>query len=234
MSQRNQIRLTPFHLPPYPDVIRASSILLQALGEAQDNGQLAWEYAVELRNFCDARVPTCVLRWLMDKGIAEHGYEQASDRSGRRRFRLVKSHEFKENSCFVLKTEMAAEIRKALSEAALSQFRSEGAADPLEQPVHFGIPYWNSQAGEIWYENDLVKKLSGTALNQRSVMDAGQKNDWRQPIPSPFKVGERFDSETLHNTLASFNRNQINPRLHLFRDGTGKAFRWEPLHPGPH
>jgi hypothetical protein len=221
-----------FRLPPYADVPKALGILLEAFKEAQDTNQPTWEYAAELRNFLNVGVPTFTLRWLMDKGIFEHGYEQARGHSGRRRFRRVNSHVFKENSCFVLKAEAVGKVREALLEASVHLPESGGPPGPGDNYFLFEVPVWNKASGQLWYENDLVKELSGTAVNQRRVLDACHENCWRQPVPNPFHgSGHECLSEPLHNTLERLNGKQIHRLLYFYRDGTGKGFRWKPLDP---
>jgi hypothetical protein len=232
MRRSHQRALAPFRLPPYADVPKALGILFEAFREAQDTNQTPWEYAMELRFFVNAGVPTSTLRWLMDKGIFEHAYEQVRGHSDRRRFRRVISHVFKENSCFVLKAEAVGKVREALLEASIGPVEIGGPAGQRDNCFPFEVPVWNKVSGQLWYENDLVKEVTGTALNQRSALEACHENCWRQPVPSPFRGSNNIClSEPLHNTLERLNGKQINRRLYFFRDGTGKGFRWKPLDP---
>jgi hypothetical protein len=121
-------------------------------------------------------------------------------------------------------------VREALLETFIEPTENVAGGRPQENYVPFELPVWNSATGELWYENDLVLKLSPRALNQRKLLDACHHNAWQQPIKSPFRIDEnKYMPDTLHNTLEPLNREQISRRLCFYRDGTGKSFRWKPL-----
>src|SRR5229473_3118837 len=67
MTQRQPTPTGSVRLPPYPSVTRVLTLLIQAYRDAKDNGQMTWEYAVELNWFQNAGVAGSTLRSLMDK-----------------------------------------------------------------------------------------------------------------------------------------------------------------------
>ncbi len=220
----------PVHLPPYPHFLKIFSALLEAFDEAIETGERIWEYAVELHDLHDQGAPSSTLRWLMDKRVISHGYEQKG-RSARRRFRQTRSHFFQDNSCFVLVAESVGQVRQMLLEAPSALPQNNGASGGKDNRP-FGLPYWNKPAGELWYEDNLVKIIPETAHNQRKLLDYCQASQWRQPFENCFKIHPDKDDgepDTLHNTLVRLNAHQINPRLHFYRDGSGKRFRFKVI-----
>jgi hypothetical protein len=216
-----------FRLPPYPYFLKALKTLLHAFDVVTESGKPVWESAVAWLDFQHQDIPSSALGWLMDRDIVSHSYLQKGRKQS---FRQFKAHTFDDSSCFALEAKAVAQVRHWLLvvNLGLRQDRENNHA------ALFGLPYWKSDDSELWYEYDLVKIIPEKAANQRKVLDFCQENQWRQPFENLFKIhpdkGD-CDSDTLHNALARLNANQVRRRLHFYRDGSGKRFRFEIIQP---
>ncbi len=86
----------------------------------------------------------------------------------------------------------------------------------IDLPPEPARPFWNAEAGELWYCGLLVKKFVKPAHNQRKVLDAFQQQNWRPAIPNPFSKGPVADpasAEALRNSAEALNDNHKTPAI---------------------
>lgn len=89
--------------PPIDDNLRAGLTLLwQAYMYARDADADLWDFAVESDKLYETELTISELRWLVAKGMAEHGQETSFYGDVHRSFRRSKGLNFVRTSCFVL------------------------------------------------------------------------------------------------------------------------------------
>jgi hypothetical protein len=104
--------------PPIDDCIRAGLALLwQAYRYAQDAGADPWDFALETDRLYETELTISDLRWLVAKGIAEHGQETSFYGDPHRSFRPSRGLNFVPTTCFVLTPEGAEFAGRILNES---------------------------------------------------------------------------------------------------------------------
>jgi hypothetical protein len=101
------------------DSLRAGLALLwQAYVYARDAGATLWDFALEIDRLYETDLTISDLRWLVAKGIAEHGQETSFYGDPHRSFRPGIGLKFVPTTCFVLTPEGAEFARRTLEEPA--------------------------------------------------------------------------------------------------------------------
>jgi hypothetical protein len=104
-------------VPPIPKTLRAGlSLLRQAYVYAQDAGAALWDFALENDHLYATGLTISDLRWLVAKGLAEHGQETSFYGEPHRSFRPSGGFNFIPTTCFVLTPEGAEFARGILKE----------------------------------------------------------------------------------------------------------------------
>ncbi len=105
-------------LPLIDDKFRAGLALLwQAYIYAQDAAADRWDFAVESDRLYETALTTSDLRWLVAKGLAEHGQETSFYGDPHRSFRPSTGLNFVATTCFVLTPRGAEFADKVLRES---------------------------------------------------------------------------------------------------------------------
>jgi hypothetical protein len=107
--------------PPIDDLLAGLAPLWQAYRYARDAGADRWDFALEGDRLCAAKLTISDLRWLVAKGLAEHGQETSFYGDPHRSFRPSKGLNFVVTSCFVLTPSGAEFARRALEESAAAR-----------------------------------------------------------------------------------------------------------------
>ena len=103
--------------PPIDDDFRAGLALLwQAYRYAHDAGADLWDFALESEILHAANLTISDLRWLVAKGLAEHGLETSFYGDPHRSFRPGRGLKFAPTTCFVLTPEGAGFAGRVLRE----------------------------------------------------------------------------------------------------------------------
>ncbi len=110
----------------------------------------------------------------------------------------------------------------------VSEFGSWECRLELELPEPIPTPFWNSEAGELWFDGCLLKQFKKPAFNQRTVLDAFHNEEWLAVIDQPFGNHD-FDYS---NHPAKRAADDINRSLRQFpiRFGTtdnGRKMTWK-------
>jgi hypothetical protein len=86
----------------------------------------------------------------------------------------------------------------------------------LNLPCEAVRPYWSSVAGshgELWFDNQLVKKFDKPSESQQVVLDAFQRAGWPKEIENPFKrradIEAHNATDCLRNTIESLNERHL-------------------------
>lgn len=92
-------------------------------------------------------------------------------------------------------------------------------------------PYWDSDLMALWFGDKLIKAFREEAENQKLVLGAFQKQEWRHRIDDPIvrHAGEPTlrRKRRLRDTITGLNADHITPGVIRFRgDGTGKGVIW--------
>lgn len=105
--------------PPIGENLRAGLALLwQAHRYAQDAGATLWDFALENDKLYETGLTINDLRWLVAKGLAEHGQETSLYGDPHRSFRPGAGLTFVPTTCFVLTPRGAEFARSLLEESA--------------------------------------------------------------------------------------------------------------------
>jgi hypothetical protein len=213
-------------------------LLWDAHRYAQELDCNIWEFAVELPFLEDAGLTINQLRWLVHKGLAEHGREitGADDRS--RKFQCGGPLIAHRRSCLVLTPKGVAEVTKMLQVDAQPSVRDDevlsaganGAHAKLEVQAFCGNPHWDRERQELRLGDTLVKRFKLPSPNQETVLMAFEEDRWPPRIDDPLPPSPEIDSKKrLHDTIKSLNRHQKHGRIRFMGDGRGMGVRWEPM-----
>jgi hypothetical protein len=108
--------------PAIDDNLRAGLVLLwQAYVYAQDAGAALWDFALESDRLYETGLTISDLRWLVAKGLAEHGQETSFYGDPHRSFRTSRGLNFVRTTCFVLTPDGAEFAGRLLKESAAAQ-----------------------------------------------------------------------------------------------------------------
>ncbi len=103
--------------PPIDENFRlALALLWQAYMYAQDAGANLWDFAMEIETLYETGLTISELRWLVVKGLGEHGQEMSVYGDNHRSFRSSEGLNFVPASCFVLTSKGAEFADKVLKE----------------------------------------------------------------------------------------------------------------------
>jgi len=111
--------------------------LLRAFDYAADAGGDPWEFAVEIGDLRAAGMTASEFRWLVAKGIVQHGHETSLYGDTHRTFRSCGGLTFLETTSFILTPAGAALVRDSLVAAAdVSPPPAAGAAPEVAASFH--------------------------------------------------------------------------------------------------
>jgi len=206
------------------------ALLLEAFDLACDASCDTWDQAVELPVLMSAGYSARQLRWLMSKGLVEHGVEYAPLDDDRRFIRKVKWLVFGEASCFVL-TPVGADFARSACPESMEQERpplgSMGHGDAERGNNSPAKPHWNADLRKLTLGNELVKEFLHPAPNQERTLAAFQEERWPERIDDPLPPSSERDTKSRHHdTINSLNRHQTNALIHFSSDANGQGIRW--------
>lgn len=237
-TPNEEIRLEPGQDEPRPPVeLRTSRIierllpgldrLLRAYEYAADVQCGVWEFAVELRELLSDELTRSDLRWLLQKGYAEHAREVTLPGDEERAFHAVRGLSFLRRSCFVL-TKRGAELFKQFRTASrVVPAQRLSAAREVER-IRCAIPRWDSDRQELRVDGQVIKQFKVPAPNQEMILAAFEEEGWPPRIDDPLPPQPDQDPKRrLHDTINSLNRNHRVELLRFIGDGSGTGIRWE-------
>ncbi len=202
----------------------ALRLLWKARHMAQEIHRSPWSLAVELEALIAEHVFPKDLRWLVNRGYAEHRIETTRRGSPERTFRPA-GPALSVRSCFTLTERGMGAARRcgALERPALSRI------GPIsERPLARPKPRWDRQLRQLWVGKMLVKSFRVPAGNQEVILAAFQEQGWPPRIDDPLPRKECIDpKDRLRASIRRLNRGQLRALLRFRGDGTGKGLRWE-------
>ncbi|MFO0807725.1 MAG: hypothetical protein U0746_03805 [Gemmataceae bacterium] len=90
-----------------------------------------------------------------------------------------------------------------------------------------GVPLYNADQRELWFQGQLVKRFQQPADNQETVLAAFEEDGWPPRIDDPLPQDPDVDTrERLHDTIKNLNLHQVNPLVSFHGDGSGEGVRW--------
>jgi hypothetical protein len=94
-------------------------------------------------------------------------------------------------------------------------------APEIVLPEPIPLPEWQADKGELWFRGHLIKKFVRRAENQRSVLDAFEREQWAHEIRNPFlesvsEHSEKRAAELLTRTVEGLNEDHKKKNLLRF------------------
>jgi hypothetical protein len=97
------------------------------------------------------------------------------------------------------------------------------------------VPTWDRDRQELRWGDKIVKQFKVPSPNQETILAAFAEEQWPPRIDDPLTPQlEQDPKRRLHDTINTLNRNQKNPLIRFFGDGSGQGVRWEPAVEGTH
>lgn len=93
-----------------------------------------------------------------------------------------------------------------------------------------GMPAWDSDRNQLWFEGQVVRQYRGRTVATRihRILDAFREEGWPCRIDDPLPNGP--DSGRLRSAISKLNEGLSGIRF--FADGSGEGILWEPFnHP---
>lgn len=227
-----------FNLTPLNDAGRGGMTLLsQTYMYARDADIDQWEFAIEINLLYEAGFTISDLRWLVAKGLVEHGLETSVYGDTLRSFRRSSGLRFETASCLVL-TPRGLAFADSFNEAIPTPPSPESSdttsvANIATQPASDGLsgarkPHWNRSRRELLLGVDSVKRFRVPARNQELILNVFEEEDWPEHIDDPLPTSGSVDPHTrLHDAINRLNGNQTRPLLRFRGNGNGTGISWE-------
>lgn len=216
-------------------------VLWRAYNYAQDAGADRWEFAIEIQQFYDLGLTNNELRWLVAKGIAEHGQETSTCGDAHRSFEPTDGLMFSETSALAL-TESGAAFASHIYAASLEAGETttsdkarravESSDDPAAgngdgQPKAELKPIWDADRRQLCVGEEIVKWFRVPAPSQETVLAAFEEESWPAHIDDPLPcVPEGVPKQRLNSAIKRLNDCQTNRLIHFHGDGNGEGVGW--------
>jgi len=202
-------------------------VLVEAYDYAHDLGCDVWDFAVEIAELVVAGLTHSDLRWLIRRGLVEHGGETTFTGELRRSFRRIEGLSFCLQSCFVLSESGCAFARKNATSVSRTVSLSSRLVERLAQQME-RIPQWDCERHELLLSEMVVKQFKLPAPNQEAILMAFEEEKWAPKIDDPIPpVADQDPKQRLRDTIKSLNRNQKNRLIRFTGDGSGEGVLWE-------
>jgi len=222
------------------------ALLWRAYICAQDAGAKVWDFALRTSRLYEAGMTSSDLRWMVAKGVAEHGEETSGYDDAHRSFRRSTGYFFTNHTCLILTPSGAALAEHVFRETVKSPQASMAAlaavaetaalANPRHAPFERNTvatpdqkPRWDTTRRELTLSGLIVKRFRVPAQNQETILRAFEDEGWTEHIHDPLPVTHEIDAPTrLHDAINRLNKCQIHPLLRFHGNGKGTGILWEP------
>ena len=211
----------------------ALAMLLESYQYAQDVGCELWEFAVEYEHLRDHGLTASDWRWLHLKGLVDHARELTVSGEAKRTFRHGGVLKLSKRTCFVL-TEAGVQFAQDHVVRGPTLSASPAPESPAlphnrrQVDLLNTVPTWDRDRQQLRVGQSVVKEFKVPAPNQETILAAFQEENWPPRIDDPLPPeGDIEPKRRLHDTINSLNRNQKEPLLRFFGDGSGQGARWE-------
>jgi hypothetical protein len=225
------------------------AVLWRAYICAQDTGVNVWDFALRTGRLYEAGMTSSDLRWMVDRGFAEHGQETPGYDDPHRSFRRNNGYFFNNHTCLILTPSGAALAEHVFRETTRSpQAKSSALAAIAGEAATFANawqpaegtntratsalrPRWHATRRELSLAGVIVKRFRVPARNQETILSVFEEEGWTEHIHDPLPAKNEIDAPTrLHDAINRLNRCQINPLLRFHGDGKGTGVFWELSH----
>ena len=226
-----------------PRMMLAFSALLEALEYALDLETSTWDFAVDLATLRRLKLTDSDLRWLLVRGLVDHGLEVTPPRDANRSFRRSEQTVFRKRSCFVLTPEGSRLARELRGNAAPSNGRSEHSlAEPATgDALQSRIPHWDRDRRELRIGGVVVKRFTIPLVDLESILTAFEEQAWPDriddPLPTsdePLRKNPPPGSDSFTEPRPETAPHAVRGRRHRTRNPVGTSKRVTPLAPVPH
>jgi hypothetical protein len=220
-----------FHLSPRTR--EALAVLLQAYDYALDLGTSPWDFATEINTLRRLKLSTSDLRWLVGRGLVEHGIEVTLAGDGERRFQHPARLLFNKRTCFVLSPSGAALAQELSRDGAAPRLAAPRAgSDPptlaIAEPPRAQPPKWDRNRGELRVGSTVVKRFKIPSATEETILAAFEELHWPPRIDNPLPPCEESSNKwRLQKAIEALNQQQKQPLVRFFGDGTGRGVLWE-------
>jgi hypothetical protein len=195
----------------------AFAYLLEAHETAQELDRPALQFACQLPALLTHGITEASLRWLLERGLAEHHVEITGSERCSRTFRRSPNNRFQPNSCLLLTAAGIALARDHWLDLARQIPNSSGALRP-----HF-----DTSRRILVLGDQIVKQFKVPAANQELILTAFEEEAWPPHLSDPLPPAPAIaPKKRLHDTIDRLNRSQEVPMIRFHGDGTGQGVCW--------
>lgn len=213
---------------------KALALLLEAHELAQDSEDDAWDYAVEIQMLRGAGITNSGLRWLVEKGWAEHRVESPLPTDANRNLQAPPSRlALTEQTCFIL-SETGTTLARRLLAAPANGVQIERVAllGDAQHGSKLPLPQWDAARRELRALGLIAKRFKRPAPLQWLVLASFEELGWVCRIDDPLSgLPEQKAKERLHGVITRLNKGHQNAVIRFTGDGTGRGICWEYVQP---
>lgn len=201
-------------------------LLREAAEAARKEGLEIWQFAVEIDQLRALGLSHTDLRCLLCWDYLEHARERTTTSTSERFFQPLHALVLPKQTCFVLTLKGREVVAKPEDEKKVDVARA--AKEPtLRMGSVPEVPRWDGEAGQLWWEEHLIKAFHRPAVNQELVLAALQEEGWPPRIDDPLPPTGDIDPKVrLRDTIKALNRHHLHRILHFGGDGKGQGVRW--------
>ncbi|MCX7428826.1 MAG: hypothetical protein NTW96_24770 [Planctomycetia bacterium] len=207
---------------------RIAAALVQ-LAEAQRYAgrHNVWDFAVEVGSL---RLSTNDLRWLIYKGLVEHGWEVTPVGAKTRSFRPDMGITLSQRSCFVA-TATGLSLAGACSAAADKRpSRPTIVASRDGHVSKSSGPHWDAARRELRLDGVLVKRFRQPSANQERILSAFQEEGWPPSIEDPLPPDpDQAPEHRLNHAVSRLNGYQRHRLIRFEGNGGGDGVVWKRI-----
>ncbi|MEI8376344.1 MAG: hypothetical protein WCJ35_26295 [Planctomycetota bacterium] len=208
-----------------PKIWDAFTVLANAHAYARNTEVDAWEFSIEIERLLARGLETSDLRWLVRMGYLQHAREITQADDTERRFQSSPNNAFTKETCFVL-TNSGLSIASG-EDARPVVLQMVVASSPTLTRSDF-TPRWDRVRRTLFVGNHVVKRFKLPSPNQEAVLNAFEEEAWGHRVFDPLRPQEEHVTKhRLRWTINRLNRNQEQPLIRFFTDGSGEAVCWE-------
>jgi hypothetical protein len=210
-------------LPMGAGHIAALALLKRAFDCARDARAPPWDFALEISELYAVGLTITDLRWMVVKGLVEHGSETSVYGDEHRSFTQGRGLNFLPTTCVILTTKGA--LLAARDNAAPSD-ESPGARGKLHSRAAIK-PHWDAARRVLSLGGRTVKQFHVPARNQERILASFQDDGWPESIDDP--LADEFDTDPkirLNDVVYRLNHKQLASLIRFHVNGQGRSVQW--------
>lgn len=218
--------------PMRPRIVAALAVLQEGFRYAQELKVSRWEFATEIAALRPLGLTNADLRWLVARGLIEHGLEVTLESDSQRSFQRPGQLMFSKRTCLVLSpagAELAAGVVPVPDDVVVRQ-----PCRPTDQPTlaiasspGVELPKWDRNRHELRLGSTLVRRFQIPSDNEETVLAAFEESNWPARIDDPLPSADERSPQRLQQTIEALNRKQKQSLIRFRQDETGCGVQWE-------